>query len=188
MSDIQLECQVTSQPQANVHWFRHGIPVLTSHRINRQDNALIGNFTDTQYVLRSKHLMFIKSIRESDFGVYTCRSENVIGTSSCNVEVTGRPMKPSFKRAPPASNLMTHNLIWQTESLSPIYEYKLQFRQVPSGDITPSNRYRPDMEWNELIVPAYDSEGLISHKTVAAFVHRSLFDAFFLCSFLRSIS
>lgn len=53
---------------------------------------------------------------------------------------------------------MTHNLIWQTESLSQIFEYKLKFRQIPSGNIGPLNR-QLGIEWNELVIPSELSEG-----------------------------
>lgn len=162
-AEIQLECLVTSQPQANIHWFRHGIPVMIGGRIHRQDSINTMHNTsddDVQYIVYSKHFLIIKNMRESDFGTYLCRAENIIGTNSTSLEVTGRPQKPLFKRSPLVSTYMTHNLIWQTESLSPIYEYKLQFRQVPSGDVTMLNRHRSHIDWNELIVPAEISDGM----------------------------
>lgn len=66
-------------------------------------------------------------------------------------------MPSIFKKSPILSHYMTHNLIWQTESLSPIIEYKLKFRQVPSGNITPQNRHHAT-HWNELIIPSDISE------------------------------
>lgn len=156
--NAQIECQVTSLPQANVHWFHHGIPVLTDNRIGRQDHAIPLNESVSGYYTHTKHILLIRSVKENDFGMYDCRAENALGISSSTVELTGRPMPPIFKKSPLVSAFMTHNLIWQTESLSPIYEYKLKFRQVPSGNITPLNRNHP-VDWNELIIPADISEG-----------------------------
>lgn len=156
--NAQIECQVTSLPQANVHWFHHGIPVLTDHRIGRQDHANTLNESVSEYYTKTKHILLIRNVKENDFGMYDCRAENALGISSSTVELTGRPMPPIFKKSPLVSAFMTHNLIWQTESLSPIYEHKLKFRQVPSGNITPLNRNHP-VDWNELIIPADISEG-----------------------------
>lgn len=156
--NAQIECQVTSLPQANVHWFHHGIPVLTDNRIGRQDHAITLNDSVSEYYTNTKHILLIRNVKENDFGMYDCRAENALGISSSTVELTGRPMPPIFKKSPLVSAFMTHNLIWQTESLSPIYEYKLKFRQVPSGNITPLNRNHP-VDWNELIIPADISEG-----------------------------
>lgn len=156
--NAQIECQVTSMPQANVHWFHHGIPVLTDNRIGRQDHAMPLNESAIGYYTNTKHILLIRNVKENDFGMYDCRAENALGISSSTVELTGRPMPPVFKKSPLMPAFMTHNLIWQTESLSPIYEYKLKFRQVPSGNITPLNRNQP-IDWNELIIPAEISEG-----------------------------
>lgn len=156
--NAQIECQVTSLPQANVHWFHHGIPVITDYRITRQDHAIALNETVSGYHTHTKHLLIIRNVKENDFGMYDCRAENPLGINSATVELTGRPMPPIFKKSPLMSAFMTHNLIWQTESQSPIFEYKLKFRQVPSGNITPLNRNHP-VDWNELIIPADVSEG-----------------------------
>lgn len=166
--NAQIECHVTSLPQANVHWFHHGIPVLTDNRISRQDHAHTSNGTISEYYTNTKHILIIRNVRENDFGMYDCRAENSLGTSCSTVELTGRPMPPIFKKSPLMSAFMTHNLIWQTESLSPIYEYKLKFRQVPSGNITPLHRNHP-IEWNELIIPADISEGKKCQNDASAY-------------------
>lgn len=156
--NAQIECQVISLPQANVHWFHHGIPVLTDDRISRQDHAILLNDSVSEYYTSTKHILHIRNVKENDFGVYDCRAENALGINSSTIELTGRPMQPVFKKSPLVSEFMTHNLIWQTESLSPIFEHRLLFRQVPSGNITPLNRNHP-VDWNELIIPADISDG-----------------------------
>lgn len=156
--EARLECDATSQPQSNVHWFHHGIPVLLDNRIQRIDHAVLINQTTNDYVTMTKHILIIKNVRENDFGRYSCRAENTMGTSAIEIELTGRPIAPIFKRSPLVSAYMTHNLIWQTESLSPLFEHKMRFRQVPSGNITPHNRHH-SADWTELIIPAEVSEG-----------------------------
>lgn len=64
-------------------------------------------------------------------------------------------MTPIFKRSPMASDPMAHSLIWQTESLSPLYEHILKFRKIPSGNVTPLNRKHAS-GWHEIIVPSSD--------------------------------
>lgn len=150
--------QVTSQPQANVHWFHHGLPVTPNSRISRQDHAILANQTINDYHSNTKHLLIIRNIKENDFGVYECRAENSMGMNSASIELTGRPMVPVFKKSPMAADHMAHYLIWQTESLSPIFEHKLKFRKIPSGNITPNMR-KFASAWHEIIVPAEVSEG-----------------------------
>lgn len=156
--NTQLECTVTSQPQANVHWFHHGIPVTSNNRISRQDHAILTNQTVNDYHTDTKHLLFIRNIKETDFGMYDCRAENALGINGASIELTGRPMVPIFKKSPQGSDHMAHYLIWQIESLSPIFEHKLKFRKIPSGNVTPLNRKHAS-DWHEIIVPAEVSEG-----------------------------
>uniref|UniRef100_A0A182RST9 Fibronectin type-III domain-containing protein n=1 Tax=Anopheles funestus TaxID=62324 RepID=A0A182RST9_ANOFN len=68
-------------------------------------------------------------------------------------------MVASFKPAAEMSSPTTHNFIWQTESYSPLIEYKLKFRRVPSGNVTPARRNFPLLAWNELIIPSDGSYG-----------------------------
>lgn len=155
--NAQLECVVTSQPTANVHWFNQGIPVILNDRTKHinQTNQTISEYHDIR-----KHILLIKNIKESDFGMYECRAENSIGFNGAKIELTGRPMTPIFKRSPMAPDPTAHSLIWQTESLSPIYEHVLRFRKVPSGNITPLNRKHAS-GWHEIIVPSSDTfEGM----------------------------
>lgn len=142
-----------------MHWFHHGLPVTPSNRISRQDHAILANQTINDYHTDTKHILFIRNIKENDFGVYECRAENSMGMNSVSIELTGRPMVPVFKKkSPMAADHMAHYLIWQTESLSPIFEHKLKFRKIPSGNITPSMR-KYASAWHEIIVPAEVSEG-----------------------------
>lgn len=156
--NAQLECVVTSQPQANVHWFHHGIPVTSNNRITRQDHAILTNQAVNEYHTDTKHILIIRNVKETDFGMYDCRAENALGINGASIELTGRPMVPIFKKSPMSSDHTAHYLIWQTESLSPIFEHKLKFRKVPSGNITPLNRKHASI-WHEIIVPAEVSEG-----------------------------
>lgn len=154
-----LECHVIAAPAAIVHWFHHGVPVIADMRVARHDTDLNTNKTSVQYYAHSKHVLVIKKVKESDLGIYECRAENKLDFKGTVVELTGRPMPSVFKTSPLASTPMTHNLIWQTESLSEIFEYKLKFRQIPSGNVTPNNRYN-SIEWNELVIPSAMSEGI----------------------------
>lgn len=154
-----LECEIIAAPTATIHWFHHGVPVShDTNRIGRQDHDLLFNRTTFHYHSHAKHTLVIRKVRESDLGMYECRAENKLGFKRAVVDLTGRPMPSTFKTSPLTSTPMTHNLIWQTESLSPIIEYILKFRQIPSGNITPHNRYN-NVEWMELIIPSGISEG-----------------------------
>ncbi|GAB0098045.1 Immunoglobulin [Sergentomyia squamirostris] len=157
-----LECSVTAEPSAVVHWFHHGVPLSDSRRILRQDSVVAPRSPDHLHT-QSRHLLIVQNVQENDLGMYECKAENKVGIKGAIIELTGRPLPTIFKASPIASTPMTHNLIWQTESLSPLTEYKLRFRQVPTGNVGPHYRL-PPADWTELTVPAEFSDGPI-HTT-----------------------
>uniref|UniRef100_A0A182T4I8 Ig-like domain-containing protein n=1 Tax=Anopheles maculatus TaxID=74869 RepID=A0A182T4I8_9DIPT len=150
-----LECLVTAHPIATIHWFHHGLPVVFDRRIVKLD-ALV---TKHQYYTVQRHQLAIRNLRDADLGQYECKAGNRVGIAGAHLELTGRPMVASFKPAAEMSSPTTHNFIWQTESYSPLIEYKLKFRRVPSGNVTPSRRNFPLLAWNELIIPSDGSYG-----------------------------
>lgn len=169
-----LECHVISAPVSNVHWFHHGVPVLQDLRIARHDTDINVNFTSLNYYATTRHVLTIKKVKETDLGMYECRAENKLGFKGAVIELTGRPLPSVFKTSSLASTPMTHNLIWQTESLSQIFEYKLKFRQIPSGNITPMNRY-PAIDWNELVIPSDLGEGMTQEIFILIFQRKKYF-------------
>uniref|UniRef100_A0A1B0CEM9 Neural cell adhesion molecule l1 n=2 Tax=Lutzomyia longipalpis TaxID=7200 RepID=A0A1B0CEM9_LUTLO len=155
-----LECSVTAEPSAVVHWFHHTAPIVFGNRkITRQD-TVVSSRSQEQLHTRSRHLLIVDNVQDIDLGMYECKAENKVGVKSAIIELTGRPMPSIFKPSTIASSPMTHNLIWQTESLSPIAEYKLRFRQVPTGNLTPNSRLPPP-DWTELTIPGEFSDGPI---------------------------
>lgn len=150
----QLECIVTSAPTASVHWFRNGQPLPSDRRFTK-DSIVIG---PSSYYTTYRHVLFIRHLKDADLGHYECKAENNIGIRGAHIELTGRPMPASFKPSAEMTSPTTHNLIWQVESFSALIEYKLKFRKIPSGNITPTRRY-PNLTWSELIIPSDGSAG-----------------------------
>uniref|UniRef100_A0A182ITI8 Ig-like domain-containing protein n=1 Tax=Anopheles atroparvus TaxID=41427 RepID=A0A182ITI8_ANOAO len=150
-----LECVVTSHPVASIHWFHHGLPVVFDRRIVKLD-ALVSK---QQHYTVQRHQLAIRNLRDADLGQYECKAGNRVGIAGTQLELTGRPMVASFKPAAEMSSPTTHNFIWQTESFSPLIEYKLKFRRVPSGNVTPARRSFQQLSWRELIIPSDGSYG-----------------------------
>uniref|UniRef100_T1GNL9 Ig-like domain-containing protein n=1 Tax=Megaselia scalaris TaxID=36166 RepID=T1GNL9_MEGSC len=143
---VHLECLVESAPAATVQWFHHGIPIVSDSNIDIHSKA--------------KHILIIKKVQDSDLGFYECRAENKVGFKGAQIELTGRPLPCAFKVNPGLQKPTSHMLIWQTESLSPISEYKLKFRQIPSGSGRSTQSTR-SIDWTEFTIPAEWSEGSI---------------------------
>lgn len=41
-----------------------------------------------------KHILLIRNVQRSDFGIYTCRAVNELGQSELHIQLSGKP--PSF--------------------------------------------------------------------------------------------
>lgn len=74
-----------------------------------------------------------------------------------------------------SSTPTTQNLFWQTESLSPISEFKLKFVQVPTGNV--DLKHHRNL-WKEITIPAEYSEGPIHTKgyTLKGLVPGAVYD------------
>ncbi|XP_017008040.3 opioid-binding protein/cell adhesion molecule homolog [Drosophila takahashii] len=156
-SRAHLECIVEAAPAANVKWFHHGLPVALGAHSTSHESELQTNRSVDHYVNAVRHMLVVKTVRNADMGQYECRASNMISGKSGSVELTGRPMPCLFKINPGTQSSTSHVLVWQTESLLPIMEFKLKFRQIPSNNVTRQIR----TNWTELTIPAQATNGLI---------------------------
>ncbi|KAH8416118.1 hypothetical protein KR222_008510, partial [Zaprionus bogoriensis] len=171
----QLECIVESSPLATMQWFHHGVPVqLGSGHMSSQQSELLPSQSQDNYVSLVKHVLNVRKVYDSDMGQYECRASNSIGFRSATIELTGRPMPCIFKINPGTQSSTSHVLVWQTESMLPIMEFKLKFRQIPSANITKAVR----TNWTELTIPAQVTIGpiYITSYTLHGLQPASLFE------------
>lgn len=103
--------------------------------------------------VETKHTLIIRSVRDRDMGMYECKAENELGSKGFLISLSGMPKQSIFKSSPIRSNGRTFNLLWQTESYSPISEYRLKFRPE-------SRRHKAD-DWREITIPAEYSDAPI---------------------------
>lgn len=75
----------------------------------------------------------------------------------------GNPLKPIFENKSSGTTANCKTLSWQTESQSPIIDYKFKFRKVPSGN--ENFRKSASFIWNQLTIPADQSPGPFHTKS-----------------------
>lgn len=97
-------------------------------------------------------MLIIRNVRDSDLGRYDCKAENPLGLSSGTVTLIARPLKPTFLDKNQPTTSTTKLLSWQTQSLSPIIDYKFKFKLVQTGN----ENFQPRVKsyWNTLTIPA----------------------------------
>lgn len=175
-----LECFVLASPSGTVQWYHHGLPVTMDNHIARSDVDVVGGSTDYQFFfaeehlnqqippfsfqggsepslyagIHTKHALIIRSVRDRDMGMYECRAENELGSKGVLINLNGMPKQSIFKSSPIRSMGRTFNLLWQTESYSPISEYRLRFR--------PEVQQRRQVDnWRDVTIPAEYSDAPI---------------------------
>ena len=85
--------------------------------------------------------------------MYECRAENEVGGKGVLINLSGVPKQSIFKSSPIPSIGKTFNLLWQTESYTPISEYRLKFRLFRGR--------RNNDDWREITIPAEYSDAPI---------------------------
>lgn len=112
----KLICIVHGRPNPLVSWSKDGKPINPDHHIIEHDSF-------------HRHTLTINKVREGDFGVYTCTAENSQGQREKTLKLTGLPKVPKMTSSPAGGEKITYTLTWETESYTPITQYRLRYRK-----------------------------------------------------------
>lgn len=99
----------------------------------------------------------------SNIFLLRCKAENTLGLQNGFITLMGNPLKPSFENKSAAAAPTSRTLSWETESLSPIIDYKFKFRKVPTGN--ENFRKGGNFMWNQLTIPADRTTGPFHSKS-----------------------
>ncbi|XP_018323456.1 protein amalgam-like [Agrilus planipennis] len=131
--EAKLICNVDADPHAEVMWYQDSFPVqMTDRRV-------------TSSATRS-HILTIKNVQPSDFGNYSCVAVNSVGKEKRYIELSGRPGPPLIVSGG-RSNPTTYKLTWKVQSVFPIIEVRIIFRQLFMN-----TTYHQSGRWHDLIV------------------------------------
>lgn len=72
----QLECIVSADPEAAVIWLKGEIPINFNNRV-------------IPLIEDEKHILLIRNVTFSDFGIYTCRASNELGQGELQIQLSG---------------------------------------------------------------------------------------------------
>jgi len=142
--EVRLVCAVQAHPPAQVVWFYNRTTRLsTSDRLNLEERKGGGE------------VLTLPNLRYKDFGLYTCRSSNILGREERSVEISGKPRPPTFSRDQP--EILTRvdqvNLTWNTDSLEPVTQYCLHYRKSQAGATSEEGSSDEEGSWLRAILP-----------------------------------
>ncbi|KAK7869110.1 hypothetical protein R5R35_006581 [Gryllus longicercus] len=129
---VELACNVIAHPEAKVTWLKDGYNFTLDTRVF--------SFSHDQ-----RHSLVFRKLVKSDFGHYTCRATNRLGSGQEIIHLSGVAYPAVFKTESQVVPEDNFTLIWEVESLSPIIEYRLLFRKYNSSQ---------QGRWAELVIPA----------------------------------
>jgi len=119
--EAELVCTVHAFPPATVRWFKGGSEVQESEKVKVNHRG-------------GRHDLTFRQIERSDFGEYTCRASNEIGSSGDkSVKLSGHAMPATFKSAQSGSEETKFLIEWTSFSFSPITEFKLETKPASYG-------------------------------------------------------
>ncbi|XP_071513616.1 protein amalgam-like isoform X4 [Panulirus ornatus] len=115
--EAKLVCIVHGRPTPHVSWTKDRQPIISDHHIVEHDSL-------------HRHTLTINKVREEDFGDYTCTAENTLGQTKNTLRLTGLPKIPRMTSSPAGGEKTSYTLTWETESYTPIIQYRLRYRKL----------------------------------------------------------
>jgi len=79
-----------------------------------------------------RNRLVMTSLKEKDFGNYTCQAENDLGKASGTIELSGKPNEPLVISSAQGMYSDEYNITWTLESYSPIKKFRLMYRKFIS--------------------------------------------------------
>ncbi|RWS23827.1 hypothetical protein B4U80_13311 [Leptotrombidium deliense] len=127
--NVTMTCNILSNPKPKITWVKINTGSYDNETITiSSKTASVKNINNTY--IQSKLLIPVSS--RSDFGTYECRAKNGIGEQASRIELVGSaPFNGQILRAEQTS-ATSFEVTSTVVSYSPIYDCKVQFRQIPS--------------------------------------------------------
>ncbi|XP_068205802.1 protein amalgam-like isoform X2 [Palaemon carinicauda] len=112
----KLLCIVHGRPVPALTWLKEGQAVKEDRHIQEHD-------------AQHRHTLTINQVQSEDFGDYKCIAENERGQAEHTLRLTGIPKTPRMTSSPAGGEDDAYTLTWETESYTPILQYRLRYRK-----------------------------------------------------------
>ncbi|CAL4119043.1 unnamed protein product [Meganyctiphanes norvegica] len=168
---VELVCLVSGRPSPRVVWMHDGRPINPDMRLEVNTPPSIHNhYEDSPPELRMKllqkphrHTLNLKSVKEDDFGAYSCVAENALGDHRRSIQITGLPEPPHINSSPHGEESTRYTLKWKLNSYYPITEVMIKLRKV----LQPNPLRIVPLSWDTISYVVEDvsspTEGILHH-------------------------
>ncbi|XP_045131407.1 roundabout homolog 1-like [Portunus trituberculatus] len=113
--EASLTCVVHGRPTPTITWTKEDNPLILDSHVSYQHNL-------------HRHTLTIFTVRQDDFGDYSCTAKNALGSIKKTLRLTGVPKVPRITSSSAGADLTSYTIVWRTESHTPIVMYRLQYR------------------------------------------------------------
>jgi len=111
---VEMICNVHAHPRPNVIWEKHGETVATN--VGRVKYTNIG----------SRHTLVIEHVKKEDFGKYSCKATNNLGSQQRVIELSGHASYANFVSSAEGSSENEFLLEWTSKSFTPITNFEVE--------------------------------------------------------------
>uniref|UniRef100_A0A915IP41 Ig-like domain-containing protein n=1 Tax=Romanomermis culicivorax TaxID=13658 RepID=A0A915IP41_ROMCU len=118
---FNLTCLYDSRPTPMIEWFMSGYKIDFDNPKNQQRMKLVDR-KETEN--SGSSTIIVADVKKDDFGNYTCRAVNKIGTGEATAVVSGYPDRPTIQVEidPNGESAIIH---LQAKSIEPVVDFQL---------------------------------------------------------------
>jgi len=113
--ETSLTCIVSSDPESEILWMR-GSMFLSED--SRHSMTRFG----------SRYVLTITNVQDEDYGNYTCKAENTIGTHKNYILLSGTPTPPVILSSRISVHRDSYKLSWKVTSYFPIVDHRVDIK------------------------------------------------------------
>jgi len=135
---VELICNVHAHPAPTVIWEKDGNLVVDNKRVRPISKG-------------SKHTLIITYVKSEDFGKYSCKASNSLGSQQKVIELTGHASPAQFRSSASGSSENSFLIEWSSSSFTPITKFKLEVKEKNSNN------------WKSYTVDAHQDEAANNH-------------------------
>jgi len=116
----KLVCSVQAYPAPKVIWYKGDKRLESSEKVTMEN-------------LGSLHSLILEDVQKNDFGIYTCKASNSLGSHEKSIKLSGFATPAEFTSSATGDADNSFLIEWSSKSLSKVEEFLLEVATSPFG-------------------------------------------------------